>query len=163
MKTTPKLSILWIALASIAPTIAVAEEPFYEGLGSTRRPVSSSSEKAKAYVNQGLAFVYGFNHGAAIRSFQQAADLDPECAMAHWGVALASGPHINFPIVPPPAAELAWKELQLAQKYAPKAAPVERALIKALSKRYANPQPEDRAPLDRAYASAMRNVWKRFP
>jgi hypothetical protein len=43
----------------------------------------------------------------AIRSFQEAAWRDPQCAMAHWGVALAAGPHINYPLVPPPMAELA--------------------------------------------------------
>ena len=83
--------------------------------------------------------------------------------MAHWGIALASGPHINFPLVPPPAAELAWKELALAQQNAKRASPVERDLIEALSHRYANPQPEDRAPLDQAYADAMRKVWQTYP
>jgi tetratricopeptide (TPR) repeat protein len=83
--------------------------------------------------------------------------------MAHWGIALANGPHINFPLVPPLAAGAAWKELQLAQQNADKASPVEKALIEALSHRYANPQPEDRKPLDEAYAAAMREVWKKFP
>jgi tetratricopeptide (TPR) repeat protein len=83
--------------------------------------------------------------------------------MAHWGVALACGPHINFTAVPPPAAELAWKELELARENAANASPVERALIDALGKRYANPQPDDRSRLDRAYADAMREVWKSFP
>src|SRR5438093_7744605 len=103
------------------------------------------------------------NHRAAIRAFQQAAEIDPECAMAHWGVALACGPHINSIAVPPPVAELAWKELELAQKNAGNTSPVERALIDALAKRYANPQPEDRSGFDRAYADAMREVWKKFP
>jgi hypothetical protein len=80
--------------------------------------------------------------------------------MAHWGVALACGPHINFPLVPPAAAELAWKELGLAQEHATYASAVEQALIEALSHRYANPQPEDRGSLDQAYADAMRTVWK---
>ena len=80
--------------------------------------------------------------------------------MAHWGIAVASGPHINYPLVPEPAAELAWKELQLAKKHALHASTVERDLIEALSARYANPQPEDRSPLDRAYAEAMRKVWQ---
>jgi hypothetical protein len=51
--------------------------------------------------------------------------------MAHWGIALASGPHINSPVVPPPAAELAWKEVTLAQENAGRASPVEQALIAA--------------------------------
>jgi tetratricopeptide (TPR) repeat protein len=36
-------------------------------------------------------------------------------------------------------------------------------LIHALSKRYASPVPQDRAPLDAAYAEAMRDVWRQFP
>src|SRR6185436_10596617 len=75
----------------------------------------------------------------------------------------ACGPHINFPVVPPPAAELAWKELALAQENAATVSPIERDLIEALGARYANPQPENRAPLDQAYADAMRTVWKKFP
>ena len=140
-----------------------AQEPLFEGLGSHKRKVTTDSPKAQRYFNQGLAFLQGFNHGAAIRSFQEAARLDPECAMAHWGIALASGPHINYPLVPPPAAELAWKELELARKYAPNASRVERDLIEALGARYANPQPEDRSRLDRAYAEAMRKVWEAYP
>lgn len=142
---------------------ALATEPFFEGLGSYSRKITTNSPKAQRYFNQGLAFLHGFNHGAAIRSFQEAAQLDPKCAMAHWGVALACGPHINLTAVPPPAAELAWKELQLAQQNAEHASPVERDLIEALSHRYANPQPQDRAPLDQAYADAMRTVWQKYP
>jgi tetratricopeptide (TPR) repeat protein len=143
--------------------LLIAKEPVFDGLGSYSRTVTTKSPEARRYFNQGLDFVFGFNHGAAIRSFQEAARLDPKCALAHWGIALASGPHINYPLVPPPAAERAWKELQLAQQYASKASPVEQALIEALGKRYANPQPEDRKPLDQAYADAMREVWKANP
>ena len=150
-----------LAVADYSP--GAAEEPFFEGLGSYSRKVTTKSAKAQRYFDQGLAFLHGFNHGAAIRSFEQAIALDPECAMAHWAISLASGPHINFPLVPPPAAERAWKELGLAQQHAGGATPVERALIDALAKRYANPQPEDRSPLDLAYADAMREVWKKFP
>src|SRR5947208_12721813 len=140
--------------------VLAAKEPLYEGLGSYSRKITTDSAEAQRYFDQGFAFVHGFNHRAAIRAFQQAAEIDPECAMAHWGVALACGPHINSMAVPPPAAELAWKELELAEKNAGTASPVERALIDALGKRYANPQPEDRSGLNRAYADAMREVWK---
>jgi hypothetical protein len=133
-----------------------AREPVFDGLGSYSRAVTTASPRAQRYFNQGLGFYHGFNHGAAIRAFKEAARIDPKCGMAHWGIALGSGPHINFPLVPPPAAERAWKELQLAQQYAGKTSPVEQALIEALSHRYANPQPEDRKPLDEAYAAAMR-------
>jgi hypothetical protein len=140
-----------------------AKEPVFQGLGTYSRIVTTESAAARRYFDQGLGFYHGFNHGAAIRAFKEAARIDPKCAMAHWGIALANGPHINFPMVPPPAAEAAWKELQLAKQNAEKASPVEKALIDALSHRYVNPQPEDRKPLDEAYAAAMREVWKQFP
>ncbi len=165
MKSFRFLSGFFVALTIGLGSVAVlsATEPVFDGLGSYSRPVTTESAKARRYFNQGLGFYHGFNHGAAIRAFKEAARLDPKCAMAHWGMALANGPHINFPMVPPPAAEAAWKELQLAQLNADKASPVEKALIEALSHRYANPQPEDRKPLDEAYAAAMREVWKQFP
>ncbi|MEN3371287.1 MAG: hypothetical protein V7609_3430 [Verrucomicrobiota bacterium] len=154
---------IFVFSVAITITTASARETIFEGLGSYSRKVTTSSPKAEQYFNQGLGFYHGFNHGAAIRAFKEAARIDPTCAMAHWGIALANGPHINFPMVPPPAAGAAWKELQLAQQHAEKASPVERALIEALSHRYANPQPENRKPLDEAYAAAMREVWKQYP
>lgn len=160
------LSFVCVAVSGLfltSPHSLVAKEPFYEGLGSYTRKISTKSTEAQRYFDQGLALLYGFNHGAAIRSFKQAAAIDPECAMAHWGIALANGPHINVPMVPPPAAEEAWSELELARRHAPKTTAVERELIQALAARYANPQPEDRTPLDQAYADAMRKVWKTFP
>jgi tetratricopeptide (TPR) repeat protein len=152
-------SAVVFAICDVLP----AKEPLYDGLGSYSRKITTDSPEAQRYFDQGLAFLHGFNHRAAIRAFQQAAELDPGCAMAHWGVALACGPHINSIAVPPPAAELAWKELGLAQKNAANASPVERALIDTLAKRYANPRPEDRSGLDRAYADAMREVWEKYP
>ena len=151
--------IVYIIIGSMltlaGSNLDAAKEPLYDGLGSHSRKITTDSPEAQRYFDQGLGFLHGFNHRAAIRAFQQAAEIDPDCAMAYWGVALACGPHINSIAVPPPAAELAWKELQLAQKNADNAAPVEQALIDALAKRYANPQPEDRSGLDRAYADAM--------
>jgi tetratricopeptide (TPR) repeat protein len=165
MRTATKLFriVIWSTLTLAGFNLHAAKEPLYDGLGSYSRKITTGSPEAQRYFDQGLAFVHGFNHGAAIRAFRQAAELDPECAMAHWGIALACGPHINFTVVPPSAAELAWKEISLAQKHSSSASPVERALIDALAKRYANPQPEDRRPLDRAYADAMRDVWRKFP
>src|SRR5881227_666625 len=155
--------VIWLVLIMAGFHVLAAREPLYDGLGSYSRKITTDSAEAQRYFDQGFAFLHGFNHRAAIRAFQQAAEIDPECAMAHWGVALACGPHINSIAVPPPAAELAWKELGLAQKNVGNASPVERALIGALAKRYANPQPEDRSGLDRAYADAMREVWKKYP
>lgn len=164
MKTLLRLSLaLTLVPALFAQTNPPAAARLFDGLGSHSRKVATTSADAQKFFDQGLRFYFGFNHGGAIRSFKEAARLDPACAMAHWGIALANGPHINFPMVPPPAAAEAWAELTLAQQNAAAATPADRALIGALAKRYANPQPDDRAPLDQAYAAAMRDVWKNFP
>lgn len=133
----------------------------FDGLGPHRRPVTTSSQIAQVWFDQGLNFLYAFNHDEAIRSFQRAAENDPSCAMAHWGVALANGPHINYPFVDEAHAKAAWAALGKARSG--KASAVERDLIAALGKRYADPQPADRSGLDRAYADAMREVWKKHP
>ena len=160
MKPITLLASICCGAALTSLPVHGAQEPFFEGLGSYTRTITTTSPEAQKYFNQGLNFLFGFNHGAAIRAFQAAETIDPDCAMAHWGVALACGPHINFPVVPPPAAELAWKELALAQEHVAHTSAVEQALIEALSHRYADPQPEDRGALDQAYADAMRSVWK---
>src|ERR1700757_3813272 len=120
MRATTKLLhiVIWFALTVAGFHVRAAKEPLYDGLGFYSRKITTDSREAQRYFDQGLGFFYGSNHRAPIRAFQQAAELDPECAMAHWGAALACGPHINFTAVPPPAAELAWKELELAQKNA---------------------------------------------
>ena len=135
---------------------ALREAIALDGLGPHRRPVTGASPEAQRWFDQGLNVVYAFNHDEAIRAFTRAAALSPGCAMAWWGIAYANGPHINNPQLDPEHAQAAWAALQRAQAALSGASPVERGLIVALAKRYANPPPDDRAPLDAAYAEAMR-------
>lgn len=157
--------LLTLALlsTSIPQTQAASNVPLFEGLGSHTRTVTTSSPLAQKYFDQGLVWSYSFNHDEAIRSFEAAAALDPDCAMAWWGIALCHGPHINNPIVTAERSAAAWRALQKAGAALKDAAPVERALITALSRRYADPAPADRTALDRAYAEALADVWKSFP
>lgn len=142
--------------ANAVPTV-------FAGLGDHGRTVTTGSTETQKYFNQGLAFLYGFNHDEAIRLFEKAAEFDPECAMVYWAIAYANGPHINFPVVDEPHAKAAWQALLKAREHAAKGTEVERDLIEALGKRYFDPQPEDRKPLDEAYASVMRVLWKKYP
>ena len=165
--TRPRLAAALLLLLASSPRVLRADAasppvPLYE-LGAFSRPVTTSSPEAQRYFDQGLAFLYGFNHDEAIRSFQRAAELDPACAMAHWGVALANGPHINNTVLPPDRAQAAWDALGRAQAASAAASPVEKALIVALAARYASPPPEDRKLLELTYANAMRAVWAAYP
>jgi tetratricopeptide (TPR) repeat protein len=140
-----------------------SEVPLYDGMGGHQRQVTTSSPLAQKYFDQGLIWAYAFNHDEAIRSFEKAAELDPRCAMAWWGIALCHGPHINNPTVPEDRAMAAWAALQRAIAVQDQASPVERDLINALAQRYANPQPADRAAQDQAYANALAGVWEKYP
>ncbi len=142
---------------------AGCEAPLFDGLGDHHRPIGASVPLAQRYFDQGLTLAYAFNHDEAIRSFEQAARLDPDNPMPWWGVALCHGPHINNPLVPAPRAKAAWAALQTAQQRRDRATPTNRALLDALARRYADPQPADRQPLDQAYAEAMRAAHQAHP
>lgn len=137
----------------------------FDGLGDHHRSVTTRSPEAQRYFDQGLRLTYAFNHDEATRSFAKAAELDPACAMCFWGAALTLGPNYNVPMLPD-RSRTAWEALQRARALAPRATPVEQALIGALASRYKGPQPLDpqaMRPFSEAYASAMRGVAKRFP
>jgi tetratricopeptide (TPR) repeat protein len=139
-----------------------AAPPLFDNLGSYHRPVSTGVADAQRYFDQGLRLTYAFNHGEAIRAFEQATELDPDCAICYWGIAYAYGPNINAPMDRGSALQ-AYAAVQEALSRVGSASPVERALIEALAVRYAAEPPEDRVALDRAYAGAMREVRQRFP
>lgn len=135
----------------------------FEQMGGHSWTITTSSPLAQQYFDQALTWMYGFNHDEAIRSFAQAAALDPDCAMAWWGVALCHGPNYNDIVMTPQRNADAWNALQEANARLHNTSPVERALIEALNARYANPAPDDRSELDQAYADAMAVVYERYP
>jgi tetratricopeptide (TPR) repeat protein len=135
--------------------------PLLKNIGGLHRPVSSSVPDAQKYFDQGLTLLYAFNHLESERSFRQVAQLDPNCAMAYWGQALALGPNINDPAPDPEREQNAYQAVQKAQSLVENASASERALIAALATRYA-PQP-DRQALNLAYAEAMAKVAEAYP
>ncbi len=141
----------------------VSRAQLFDGLGTHRRAIAADSEEARRYINQGLILAYSFNHGEAIRSYREAARLDPTSAIAWWGVSLCSGPNYNNPKMNEERNAASWDALQKALARIDNASPVERALIEALSHRYAKPWPDDRADLEQAYADAMAKVWAAYP
>jgi len=130
--------------------------------GGFQYPITTPSPEAQRYFDQGLLLTFGFNHEAALRSFEHAARLDPDCAMCFWGAALALGPNINAPMGPE-AGRRAYGAVQQAQRLAGNVGPKEQALIAALAKRYGADPEAPRAPLDLAYANAMRVLAARHP
>ena len=148
--------------ASPALAFADTDPPQWEGLGTVTYKVTTPNPTAQAYFDQGLRLTYAFNHGEAQRAFRKAQKLDPDCAMCFWGEALVLGPNINLPMQEEALAP-AFAAAAKAQALAAKASPRERALIEAVSARYAKDAKADRSALDRAYADAMAKVAAQFP
>jgi len=136
--------------------------PLFDGYGDHHHPITTSNPKTQAYFDQGVRMLFAFNHPEAIRSFREAARLDPTCAMCWWGVAFALGPNINQ-AMHADAVSPAWQAVEMARALEPHASPEEIAWIEAVAARYASDPPKDRAPLDDAFARAMRRLWERYP
>ncbi len=146
-------------LADVQPDGTTA--PLLHGIGPLHVPMSTTSELAQKYFDQGFTLLYGFNHHEAIRSFKEAARLDPTCGICWWGIALAYGPNINQPMGKEAIPE-AWKALLTAQSLRAGETPQEQAYIDAVATRY-NESGEGRATLDRAYADAMAKLVAAYP
>lgn len=146
------------------PAYGVTGSPqMFEDMGAYQRTITTDSPEAQEYFNQGLNWMYGFNHDEAVRAFTKAAEIDPNCAMAWWGVSHAQGPNYNASCMSHPRSAAAWDALQNAIAQIENTTPAERALIEALAHRYENPEPEDRTHLEKAYGNAMAAVWEKYP
>jgi len=132
------------------------------GLGDIHHPVSTDVIQAQEFFDQGLRFIYVFNHDEAARSFQHAAELDPKLAMAFWGVAEAVGPNYNDPADPDrykKAHDAAQKALDLSSR----ASPTEQAYIRAIAKRFPADPNSDLRKAAEAYRDAMQQLVSEFP
>jgi tetratricopeptide (TPR) repeat protein len=149
--------VLLAGACSSPPPAAAVVEPYipFDGTAPHTRPIGSVAPGAQRAFDQGLSFLWSFNHDEAISSFTEVTVLDPQCPMGYWGIAVALGPHINNPALPPEKEHAAWQAAQKAVALQDRANAADRALIAAVAKRYGNP-PGDRSVCDHKYAEAMR-------
>jgi tetratricopeptide (TPR) repeat protein len=132
------------------------------GLGDLHHPVSTSNPEAQRFFDQGMRLIYAFNHEEAAGSFERAAELDPNMAMAYWGLAEAVGPNYNDP-ADPDRYKKAHEPIAQAEKFAASASPSEKAYIAAMALRFpADPAADHRLAAER-YRNAMGDVVTQFP
>ncbi|MDX1578628.1 MAG: hypothetical protein R3266_09085, partial [Gemmatimonadota bacterium] len=152
------------APATVSPSNGDGREtPLYGDLGSYGRPIVTSSDRAQAYFDEGLLFMYAFGTSIAEASFRAAQAEDPRCAACYWGEAWALAPYLNGGM-PPGDERRAHAAIQKAKEHADHASEVERALIEAFDVRFeAEPVRDRRKRLDTLYAERMGEVAERFP
>ena len=125
-------------------------------------PVTTKSKAAQKFFDQGLVLSYGFNHAEAARSFREAARLDPDCAMAYWGLAYVLGPNYNVGM-DPSTLPAALEAIEQARARMHTGTPKEQLLIKTIAKRYPKSKNEDPKPHYQAYADAMKTAYQQYP
>jgi tetratricopeptide (TPR) repeat protein len=160
------IGVVWsILLAPVrvgaASQVDSRQVPLLQNLGNLHHAITTTSGQAQQYFDQGLRLTYAFNHEEAILSFEEAARLDPSAGMAYWGVALALGPNINA-AMDKPSERRAREAMQKARAHSAHLTASERGYIEALGKRYSSKR-VSRAVLDKAYADAMRSLWRQYP
>lgn len=153
--------MIYALLAAFAACGQDTLPPLKAGMGSYQRKIHTSSPKAQAYFDQGLAMLYAFHKSTSHRSFLAATTLDPKCAMAWWGAAMALGPDINFGTVTEEATKNAQKELLKAADCAQDE--WERDLITTTQFRFANADSKQRAKLDKDYSNSLAKLYKKYP
>lgn len=125
-------------------------------------PTSTKNKNAQNYFDQGLTFLYAFNHDAAYWSFLKASEEDPSMGMAYWGMALALGTNINMEM-PTERYEKSYALIQKALNLSKDLPEDEQDYIKALTKRYSPDPAANRAQLAIDYSEAMKKVATRYP
>jgi tetratricopeptide (TPR) repeat protein len=147
-----------------APAPSAPKPPtLFANLGSHRHPIATSSPEAQRFFDQGVVLLFGFNHEEAIRFFERAAELDPNAAMPHWGMALAHGSNYNDPAPPEERLKKAREEVDKALALSASGPANERAYIEALSKRYSADPSADKESLLRDYHTAMKALSEKYP
>jgi tetratricopeptide (TPR) repeat protein len=136
--------------------------PLFDNLGDHHFQVSTKHPQAQQYFDQGVKLLYAFNHAESHRSFREAARLDPDCAMAYWGQAIALGPNINDQFPDQERTIKAFEAAEKADRLASRTSKKEKALIEALQSRQQQDPQTDRQQLNLAYQTAMRPVAKKY-
>ena len=170
MKTTTRALCVGmiVPLAALAgahgpnSTVQNPDVPIFDDLGTYHRAITTDSEKAQAYFDQGLRLTYGFNHEEAVLAFNEGLKYDPNCAMLHWGIAAAKGPNYNLGM-DEAMQKASYEASRKAVELQGNASEIERELIHAMSLRYVEDLNAERKPLDEAYAEAMRKLAEKYP
>ncbi len=157
-------TLAFLAAVSTASAQPAAPKPvvLMQGLSNLHHPVSTAIPEAQQFFDQGLRLVYAFNHDEAARAFHRASELDPQLAMAWWGVALAVGPNYNLP-VDPEHEKIAVDAIDKAISLSPGGPQIEKDYIAALARRYSHEAQPDYHQLNADYANSMRQLSAKYP
>lgn len=126
--------------------------PLMQGIGNASLKITTSSDAAQAYFNQGLRLLHDFWDFEAYRAFKEAARLDPSAAMAYWGEFEALNMH-------GPLMDDGRAALEKAKALADKVSDHERFYIRAAEHEARGNKPDEKS----AYQHEMEALIDQYP
>ena len=163
MKAFPvcRLRLGLSALLMCMPFSAGAQEHGGHQLGKVEFPISCSPE-AQAQFNHALAFLHHMTYPQARAGFEGVAKTDPQCAMAHWGIAMTLFQPL-WPTRPSPEAlRRGWEAVQKAKALKPPTER-ERLFVAAAEAFFLEPASPDYWLRIRRWEKAMEKVYAALP
>ncbi|MDB3909896.1 tetratricopeptide repeat protein [Gammaproteobacteria bacterium] len=135
------------------------------GGGTYSRQITTDSAEAQAFFDQGLRMAWSFYFPESIASYQEAARLDPDSPMPHFGLAHAAGPNPNsrYAGLPDDPQGAGLAAIRRALDLANNGTQRERDMINALFVLYNKDAIPDSRERDFAFVDAMRNLHDRYP
>lgn len=132
-----------------------------KGWGNYQWKISSESDSARLFFQQGMNMYFSFHIIEAMASFKKAEQFDEKNAMIFWAEALSYGPNINdFAYsATPEAFAAAQKAISLSNNCTTR----EKVLIYAMGKRYSSDSTISRKSLNQLYTDEMEKGYQQFP
>ncbi|MEJ7767646.1 MAG: hypothetical protein WKF89_07525 [Chitinophagaceae bacterium] len=135
--------------------------PRLTGWGNYSWKITTSSDSAQFYFDQGINMYYAFHIIESRASFDKAIRFDSSCAMGWWGKALAFGPNINDFGYQRPSES--YSSAVKATELTGSCTGTEKALIGAMAVRYTSDSTKDQNQLNALYRDAMAKVYQDYP
>ncbi|WP_293866918.1 tetratricopeptide repeat protein [Steroidobacter sp.] len=149
----------WLAMAWAALP-AVAAEHDHDSLGKVSMPVSCSVT-AQAQFNQALALLHHMTYPQAREAFEKALQIEPGCAMAHWGVAMTLFQPL-WPTRPSHTAlQRGWEEVQQTKSL--RVSPREQYFVAAAEAFFQQPESSDYWLRIRRWEQASLKAYEALP
>lgn len=161
-KSARSFAFLGLASLSIVPAFAQHDHPVPEKLGKVNFPVSCARAVQPPF-NHAVALLHSFAYSAARQEFIAIAQRDPQCAMAHWGIAISYYHQLWDPPISAADLQTGAPEIQKAEELAPRASDREQAFIQALAMFYRSAGRATVRSAALAYTNAMRDAANQNP
>jgi tetratricopeptide (TPR) repeat protein len=159
----PRRAGVLLALAfTTAPLAQDHQHAAGERLGTVHFQTSCSATAQTAF-DHAMALLHSFEFGPAIQNFTKAAELDPGCAMAHWGLAMARWTNPFAATIRPAAQIQQGLDAIVAARRANPKTDRERAYIEAAAKLYTDAATRDQRARVVAYEQAMASLAAAYP